>query len=90
MNNDSPLSWLGPSLATLSFLGWKGLASLPHHHHIIQTWDKLILDLIENNTSETLEDYNFKVTFQASNPTAVNVPLCLDLTLNWLLNVYDW
>ncbi len=20
----------------------------------------------------------------------VNVPLCLDLALNWLLNVYDW
>ena len=27
---------------------------------------------------------------QAANPTTVNVPLCLDLTLNWLLNVYDW
>ena len=27
---------------------------------------------------------------QAGNPTLVNVPLCLDLTLNWLLNVYDW
>ena len=21
---------------------------------------------------------------------AVNVPLCLDLTLNWMLNIYDW
>ncbi len=20
----------------------------------------------------------------------VNVPLCLDLALNWLLNIYDW
>ena len=27
---------------------------------------------------------------QAGNPTRVNVPLCLDLTLNWLLNLYDW
>merc|ERR1719242_680604 len=28
-------------------------------------------------------------TISAAHPTAVNVPLCLDLTLNWLLNVYD-
>jgi len=28
-------------------------------------------------------------TISAANPTTVNVPLCLDLTLNWLLNVYD-
>jgi len=28
-------------------------------------------------------------TISAGNPTLVNVPLCLDLTLNWLLNVYD-
>ena len=27
-------------------------------------------------------------TIAASN--TVNVPLCLDLTLNWLLNIYDW
>ncbi|XP_028042017.1 dystrophin-like [Bombyx mandarina] len=25
----------------------------------------------------------------AENPSAVNVPLCLDLSMNWLLNVYD-
>ena len=25
----------------------------------------------------------------SGNP-AVNVPLCLDLTLNWMLNIYDW
>jgi len=29
-------------------------------------------------------------TISAAHPTAVNVPLCLDLALNWLLNVYDW
>ena len=29
-------------------------------------------------------------TISAAHPTAVNVPLCLDLTLNWMLNVYDW
>ncbi len=29
-------------------------------------------------------------TISASHPTTVNVPLCLDLTINWLLNVYDW
>jgi hypothetical protein len=29
-------------------------------------------------------------TISTANPTTVNVPLCLDLTLNWLLNVYDW
>ena len=29
-------------------------------------------------------------TISAAHPTIVNVPLCLDLTLNWLLNVYDW
>ena len=29
-------------------------------------------------------------TIAASSPNAVNVPLCLDLTLNWMLNVYDW
>jgi hypothetical protein len=29
-------------------------------------------------------------TISASHPTTVNVPLCLDLTLNWMLNVYDW
>ena len=29
-------------------------------------------------------------TAAAANPSAVNVPLCLDLALNWLLNVYDW
>ena len=29
-------------------------------------------------------------TISAGHPTSVNVPLCLDLTLNWLLNVYDW
>ena len=29
-------------------------------------------------------------TIAAGHPTSVNVPLCLDLTLNWLLNVYDW
>merc|ERR1719331_3700416 len=28
-------------------------------------------------------------TISASNPTTVNVPLCRDLTLNWLLNVFD-
>jgi len=28
-------------------------------------------------------------TISAAHPTIVNVPLCLDLTLNWLLNVYD-
>lgn len=22
--------------------------------------------------------------------TTVNIPLCLDLTLNWMLNIYDW
>jgi len=31
----------------------------------------------------------FYETISAGNPTAVNVPLCLDLTLNWLLNLYD-
>jgi hypothetical protein len=25
----------------------------------------------------------------ADNPSLVNVPLCLDLAINWLLNVYD-
>lgn len=25
----------------------------------------------------------------AENPSLVNVPLCLDLAVNWLLNVYD-
>lgn len=25
----------------------------------------------------------------AENPSLVNVPLCLDLTINWILNVYD-
>ena len=25
----------------------------------------------------------------ADNPSLVNVPLCLDLTINWLLNIYD-
>lgn len=25
----------------------------------------------------------------AENPSLVNVPLCLDLCINWLLNVYD-
>lgn len=25
----------------------------------------------------------------AENPSVVNVPLCLDLSINWLLNVYD-
>lgn len=25
----------------------------------------------------------------AENPSLVNVPLCLDLSINWLLNVYD-
>lgn len=25
----------------------------------------------------------------ADNPNLVNVPLCLDLAINWLLNVYD-
>lgn len=25
----------------------------------------------------------------ADNPTLVNVPLCLDLCINWMLNVYD-
>ena len=29
-------------------------------------------------------------TISAAHPTAVNVPRCLDLTLNWMLNVYDW
>ena len=29
-------------------------------------------------------------TISAAHPTVVNVPLCLDLTLNWMLNVYDW
>ena len=29
-------------------------------------------------------------TISAAHPTLVNVPLCLDLTLNWMLNVYDW
>ena len=29
-------------------------------------------------------------TISATSPATVNVPLCLDLTLNWLLNVYDW
>ena len=29
-------------------------------------------------------------TIAAANPTTVNVTLCLDLTLNWMLNVYDW
>lgn len=29
-------------------------------------------------------------TIAAANPAAINIPLCLDLTLNWLLNVYDW
>lgn len=28
-------------------------------------------------------------TISAAHPTTVNVPLCLDLTLNWMLNVYD-
>ncbi|XP_059082484.1 dystrophin-like [Tigriopus californicus] len=28
-------------------------------------------------------------TIAAANPAAINIPLCLDLTLNWLLNVYD-
>merc|ERR1719510_2453435 len=28
-------------------------------------------------------------TISAAHPTAVNVPRCLDLTLNWMLNVYD-
>ena len=28
-------------------------------------------------------------TISAAKPSAVNVPLCLDLTLNWMLNVYD-
>lgn len=26
----------------------------------------------------------------ATGGNPVNVPLCLDLALNWLLNVYDW
>jgi len=25
----------------------------------------------------------------ADNPSLVNVPLCLDLAINWLLNIYD-
>lgn len=25
----------------------------------------------------------------AENPSLVNVPLCLDLAVNWLLNIYD-
>ena len=25
----------------------------------------------------------------ADNPSLVNIPLCLDLAINWLLNVYD-
>ncbi|XP_047511119.1 dystrophin-like isoform X7 [Pieris napi] len=28
-------------------------------------------------------------TIAGENPSAVNVPLCLDLSINWLLNVYD-
>eukprot|EP00095_Tigriopus_kingsejongensis_P011403 snap_masked-scaffold68_size422247-processed-gene-3.15 protein:Tk11403 transcript:snap_masked-scaffold68_size422247-processed-gene-3.15-mRNA-1 annotation:"isoforms a c f g h-like" len=28
-------------------------------------------------------------TISVANPAAINIPLCLDLTLNWLLNVYD-
>ncbi|CAG2065978.1 unnamed protein product, partial [Timema podura] len=28
-------------------------------------------------------------TIAADNPSLVNVPLCLDLAINWLLNVYD-
>jgi len=28
-------------------------------------------------------------TISAAKPSVVNVPLCLDLTLNWMLNVYD-
>lgn len=28
-------------------------------------------------------------TVAAERPTAVDVPLCLDLAVNWLLNVYD-
>ena len=51
--------------------------------NIIQTQDQLIL--IENRKNVVN-----KIIFQAANPASVNVPLCLDLTLNWLLNVYDW
>lgn len=28
-------------------------------------------------------------TLASQHPSLVHVPLCLDLSLNWLLNVYD-
>lgn len=34
----------------------------------------------------TLEMYE---ALAEMHPTLVNVPLCVDLVLNWLLNVYD-
>ena len=44
----------------------------------------------DNHQHNHQDNHNNNDNDQAANPTTVNVPLCLDLTLNWLLNVYDW
>ena len=54
----------------------------------------MIMIIMINNDNHHHNDHhdnhNNNDNDQAANPTTVNVPLCLDLTLNWLLNVYDW
>lgn len=44
--------------------------------------------LIKTNILLIRDVVRFQV-IAAENPSVVNVPLCLDLSINWLLNVYD-
>ncbi|KOB78866.1 Dystrophin, isoforms A/C/F/G/H [Operophtera brumata] len=43
---------------------------------------------IDLRSDRNNEHFVFQV-IAAENPSLVNVPLCLDLSINWLLNVYD-
>ncbi|GBP44179.1 Dystrophin, isoform E [Eumeta japonica] len=40
-------------------------------------------------TFESSPQHGCPSVIAAENPSVVNVPLCLDLSINWLLNVYD-
>ena len=60
---------------------------------MITTTIMIIMIMINHDNyhhNDHQDNHNNNDNDQAANPTTVNVPLCLDLTLNWLLNVYDW